>query len=297
MIQPGDVECQDATVSQTHHSPLAFASTVHDPDGRLVAATRASGHHLGQYDAVHFCVTDATTKDLVKILHAHGATVKSQPVGEPGFGRRSALRAATADGATAVFACDFDRWLHWIHTYPDELADLPRQIASLEFDPWYVCIGRSARAFATHPEVQRVAERATNRALEVVVGRPIDATSGASWLSPEAASIVVVGSTERTLGTDLEWPALVHRAHPDRVTGISVEGLEFETASYFVREIEAVGGPDAWVRLTYDRPQVWSERLRLAADSVAALARVLAEPTTPPISGLSSGEFRRVRTA
>jgi hypothetical protein len=55
--------------------------------------------------------------------------------------------------------------------------------------------------------------------------------------------------------------------------------LEFETAEFAADAVVASGGPAAWVRATYDRPEVWAARLRLAADAVDALARVLGERT------------------
>ncbi|MCC6314460.1 MAG: hypothetical protein IT337_10655, partial [Thermomicrobiales bacterium] len=51
----------------------------------------------------------------------------------------------------------------------------------------------------------------------------------------------------------------------------------FETAALHPDEIAAAGGLDAWLSAVYDRPAAWAARLRLAADSTAALARVLAD--------------------
>ena len=36
-----------------------------------------------------------------------------------------------------------------------------------------------------------------------------------------------------------------------------------------------MGSREAWIEATYDRPAVMRERLQLAADSIAALMRVL----------------------
>jgi hypothetical protein len=103
----------------------------------------------------------------------------------------------------------------------------------------------------------------------------MDATAGACWLSPEGAGLVLRESVEETNATDLEWPALIHRADPRRLAFLALEGLAFETAAFFPAEVAAAGGEAAWVRHRYERPEVWQDRLRLAADSVAALCRVL----------------------
>ena len=54
--------------------------------------------------------------------------------------------------------------------------------------PWYVCLGRTARAFRTHPAAQRLPETASNIALSHVAGISLDAVAGAAWLTPEAAA-------------------------------------------------------------------------------------------------------------
>ena len=83
--------------------------------------------------------------------------------------------------------------------------------------------------------------------------------------------MVLRGSVEPINATDLRWPALVHRPAPRHLTGLATERLEFETAAFF----PAAGGEAAWVRSACERSEVWRDRLRLAADSVAARCRVL----------------------
>lgn len=254
----------------------ALISTLHDPGATLLHPLLERGPALAVYPAVYVSVTDATAPEVVATLRTFGVAVEIRPSGEAGTGRRHALRNAAADGHPAYVYCDFDRWLHWVARFPEELAGLPERVARLRSRPWYVCLGRTARAFATHPEVQRVAERATSRAFELVIGRPIDATAGCCWLTPEAAAIVAERSTERTMGTDLEWPALVWRAAPERLGMLRVEGLEFESAAFAGAAIAAAGSESAWRERVYGQPGMWHMRLQLAADSIAALNRVLA---------------------
>jgi hypothetical protein len=156
---------------------------------------------------------------------------------------------------------------------------LPARVARLgsgkRISPWYVCLGRTARAFATHPAAQRLPEMATNRALSATAGRPLDAVAGAAWLTPDAAEIILAGSREPTAATDLEWPALILRHDPGRLRGLRCEGLEWETPDFHAAEITTAGGLEAWTRATYDTPAMWAARLRLAAASASALERVL----------------------
>ena len=145
--------------------------------------------------------------------------------------------------------------------WPQELAALPARVARLGASaspPWYVCLGRTARAFATHPAAQRLPEMATNRALSAAAGRPLDAAAGAAWLTPEAAEIILAGSREPTAATDLEWPALILRQDPSRLRGLRCEGLEWETPDFHAAEIISAGGLAAWTRATFDTPAMWA---------------------------------------
>jgi hypothetical protein len=255
-------------------------ATLHDPRGtgltllELETVTTA----LGTYPLVVVAATAATDTRVTTLLEQLGARVVSG--GQAGEGRRAALTAASED-QSVYFSCDFDRWLHWARFWPDELATLPGRVARLGsgkgVSPWYVCLGRTARAFATHPAAQRLPETATNRALSTAARRPLDAAAGAAWLTPEAAEIILAGSREPTAATDLEWPALILRRDPDRLRGLRCEGLEWETPDFHVAEIVTAGGLAVWTRAAFDTPAMWAARLRLAAASSAALVRVLSE--------------------
>src|SRR5690606_4801185 len=139
---------------------------------------------------------------------------------------------------------------------PDELADLSRRITSDHATAWYVCLGRTERALATHPMAQVLPESLTNRALSAEAGTCLDATAGGAWIRLEAARLILAGSTAMSKATDLEWPGLVLSVDQSRVQGAFLEGLEFETADAYSDEIEALGSREAWIRATYDRAQV-----------------------------------------
>lgn len=252
-------------------------ATLHDPRGVSRPLIESVAPALAAYPLVTVAVTAATAPAVSALLAGLGARVV--PGGETGEGRRAALAAAGPDQA-AYFSCDFDRWLHWARTWPQELAGLPARIARLSdagTPPWYVCLGRTARAFRTHPAAQRFPETATNRALSAAAGRPLDAASGAAWLAPEAVPLILAESMESTAATDLEWPGIILRHDPARLRGLRCEGLEWETPDFHADAIAAAGGLDAWTRAQFDTPRMWAERLRLAAASGAVLERVLNE--------------------
>ena len=253
----------------------ALITTVHDPEGRLLPGFREAGTRLARYAGVYAFVTEPTDGELIEWLREAGVRVETGPAGMPGEGQRRALAAGVEAGHADFLTCDFDRWLHWARCFPVELDALPGRIRREHPGAWYVCLGRTERALATHPMAQVLPETATNRALVAVTGMRLDATAGASWVRREAAALILEGSIETSKATDLEWPGLVLRAGPARVAGVFLEGLEFETADGYADEIAAAGSREAWIAATYDRPEVLRERLQLAADSIAALMRVM----------------------
>ena len=260
----------------TRRDARALAATLHDPDERFSPAILAATPSLAGYGTVVVAATAATAAATRALLEARGVTIIAGDA-RVGTARRAAVAKAHALGAESILACDFDRWLHWAGRFPAELAAVPDRLARRRPRPWYACLGRTARALATHPPVQRVTEGATNRALSLAVGRRLDATAGACWLARPGAELILRESVETTNATDLEWPTLIHRTDPRRLTSLRVEGLEFETATFFPAEVAAAGGEAAWIRAHYDRPEVWRDRLRLSLDSVSAACRVLGQ--------------------
>ena len=255
-------------------------TTIHDPQARLLDQLRRHGRSLEVYGGVFAAATEPTAPAVIDALCEHGAHVTCLPIGVPGQAQRLVLECALAHGASEGLLCDFDRWLHWIDAWPDELSQLPNRIAREHPEAWYCCLGRTERAFATHPQTQILPETATNRALAALLGRSIDATAGAAWIRRPAAEVILASSIEATKATDLEWPALVARTELDRVQGLFLEGLEFETPDAYRAEIAEAGSLDAWIAATYDRPAIMRERLQLAADSIAALIRVQSDRST-----------------
>ncbi|MBA2470397.1 MAG: hypothetical protein H0V37_13415 [Chloroflexia bacterium] len=255
----------------------AFITTVHDPERRLLAMIEGSGAALAAYRAVYAFVTEPTHPQIIEALLAAGVSVDVGPAGASGVGQRRVLAIAVAAEHEDIFYCDFDRWLHWAGSYPQELSGLADRIEEHHADAWYICLGRSDRALATHPIAQSLPEHITNRALSTVAGTRLDATAGAAWIRSAGTRLILAGSTATTKATDLEWPGLVIRAERERVQGAFLEGLEFETADAYPAEIARLGSVDAWMQDTYDRPQVFRDRLQLAADSIAALMDVTGE--------------------
>jgi len=250
-----------------------LVATVHDPAGHLLDATCQFGDLLSLYTTSYFRCTDVTHRSVLGALERLG-DVSIEVPGLIGRSRREVLRYARADGAETIMYCDFDRWLHWAWHYQRELIDVPQAIDQRCPHAWYVCLGRTSRAYTTHPRVQRETEQLSNDVISLLVGQSLDATAGACWMTGRAADIILSESIEESNATDLEWPALIAVRDRSRIEGMCVDGLEFETASFQPHEIDAAGGLDAWLAIHYEQPRVWETRMRLMAQSVKAALRV-----------------------
>lgn len=247
---------------------VALASTLHDPAGALLPLLTAAQLELPRlYDGLVIVATAETNPELLDTLAWAGATVEISPgsYDEVGGKRLVAVRRA-ADLAPAVHLCDFDRLLHWWHVARDELADVIAAIARVDL----LLLGRTDRAWGTHPAVQRETEQLANRAFSALYGRPADVCSGSRGLSRRAVEYLVVHSRVRTVGSDAEWPLLLQAAGRFDCAERDTEGLEFETGDRFPDEIGLAGGYAAWLDALDRDPRRWTERTRIAATIVEA---------------------------
>ncbi len=254
----------------------ALATTVHDPDARLAELLLKHADNLrGAYMHAAAAVTARTSGKTLDALRSAGIEALVGDSAGIGASRRLAVATVADKGANSIHYCDLDRWLHWRESWPQELSGLLARFEKSRPAPMYACLGRTTRAFGTHPKVQVACEDATNRGVSAAFRRRSDVTAGSAWLSADGARLVLSRSVESSNATDGEWPAIAWLHDPRRVLQTWCEGLEFETATFHSAEVEAAGGRDEWIRATYDTPASWAHRLGLASATVAAVVRVL----------------------
>ncbi|HEX2922830.1 MAG TPA: hypothetical protein VHS28_02235, partial [Chloroflexota bacterium] len=182
---------------------VALVSTLHDPDGRMVKPTRRFLDELKRiYDAIVVVPTSATTPRLLDALQGTVVEVLSESNGSIGIGRRHALRLGIETGSSHLHYCDFDRVLHWIGRYPQELTRALEVIGRHD----YLMLGRTDRAFDTHPRVQKDTERITNHGFSLWYGEEVDVSAGSCGVSSTAAKLILEKSVAPTNATDAEWP-------------------------------------------------------------------------------------------
>lgn len=253
---------------------VALVSTMHDPDGRMVETTRLLfSRLLEMYEAVVVAPTFLTSPHMLEALEGAVVEPLEESNGCIGVGRRHALRMGLRTNASHLHYCDFDRILHWIERYPEELASTLGELQKHD----YTIIGRTDRAFATHPRVQRDTESITNHAFSLWFGQPVDISAGSCGVSRQAATLLLEKSVAPTNATDAEWPALVHMTKELGVGFVRTEGLEFETPNYYAEEIAQAGSLEVWLEERSKPLEAWITRTRLTLES---LESILAAKTT-----------------
>jgi hypothetical protein len=250
--------------------PVVLATTHHDPEGRLYEqTTRLLARLRERYAAIAVIATLTTPARDLDALRAAGVEVLTEvaalPVGMRylGLWRRRVLERALhlAPEAAHVHFCDLDRVLHWLEFYPDELDAVLAAAAESDF----VVLGRTVRAFATHPRVQRDTEQLINHTFALASGVAWDVTAGSRTLSRRAAEVLLADCPDETIGCDCSWPLFLWRRGGFAVAYRETEGLEFETLDRYADEIAALGGAQAWLAQMDADPIQWAQRLEIAA--------------------------------
>ena len=245
---------------------VALTVTVHQPDERLAAMIEANLPALAsRYAALMANCSRETHPTILDLLRSSGAVVqlRQEPAGgiqTIGQVRRETIRAALAADTPHMQMCDFDRAIHWMAHYPDELDAVIAQIPDYDF----LVLGRTERAWATHPACQSETEALFNRVFALVTGLAWDVGAGSRGLSRRAVETLLAISQEPSVGTDAEWPLIMLNQGGFRVGHRQCEGLEFETGDRFGPEIEASGGYEAWLAQIDAEPERWVFRAELA---------------------------------
>ncbi|MGD2207162.1 MAG: hypothetical protein PVH17_10310 [Anaerolineae bacterium] len=219
---------------------------------------------VARYVALRAYCSKDTHPTVLSLLRQHGVAVQvdeCEPAGIYTIGavRRATIRTGVEAGTPYLQMSDFDRALHWMAHYPKELETVIAQISDYDL----LVLGRTERAWATHPPYQAQTEPLFNKVFALVSGLEWDVGAGSRGLSRRAAETLLEISQEMTVGVDAEWPLLLQR-EGFHVGYRSCEGLEFETADRSGAEIEAAGSYQAWEAQMSADPRRWVFRLRVA---------------------------------
>jgi hypothetical protein len=253
-------------------SEVALALIQYDPEGALFDQTVRVLPRLQQvFPDIAVFANAATAPRSIGYLRDHGARVTAEAtqvgLNHLGWFRRSAVQLALHGPCPFILYCDFDRILHWMEFHPQELIAVAQQIAAHDF----TILGRTPRAFAAHPRIQRDTEAIINHVFARITDRAWDVTAGARGLSRRAAETIVARSRDDRISNDVTWPLSLQEMGGFTLGYIETDGLEFETPDRFPAEVAQAGGVAQWSEQLDDDPQHWAARLELARIEVEAM--------------------------
>lgn len=182
------------------------------------------------------------------------------------WGRYMALQKALQTSVSHIHYADMDRLLRWVETQPKEWRTRVAQIEAAD----YLIMGRSAAAYATHPQALVKTEAISNRLISQLVGQALDVSAGSKGFSRRAAQFLVDQTQPgQALGTDGAWTVLLHRAG-FRIDYCEVDGLGWETADRYQKR-SASAEQQQMLAGAYDKdPAHWAMRVEVALEIVQA---------------------------
>jgi hypothetical protein len=249
---------------------VTLACVHHDPDGLLRSQAERVVTALQRiFPMIVVRTTSETPDSAIEPLLAASVTIHRAPSCghlKLGRARREALRLGIETGAHHVLFCDFDRALHWVEYHPAELASIAGLIPAYDF----TVLGRTRRAFDSHPRAQCATEAIVNHVFAQVSGQEWDVTAAARGVSRRAAAAILDGCPDETIGTDVSWTLFLQRSGRYAIGAIETEGLEYETADRFPEAVAAAGGIDVWKARIDADPREWALRLEIARLEVEA---------------------------
>jgi len=174
-------------------------------------------------------------------------------------GKHQSLQRSLETDVEWVHYCDFDRLLHWLECYPEELAAL---IVAASSD--CLILGRTERAWATHPRCMIETEALFSVPFSHLLHHPMDLGAGSRVFSRKAAEIIVEQcQAEWGWAVDVAWP-LALQAAGCSIAYREVDGLAWETPDQH-REQAADENTRRQMIQTYDGDPVrWRERVAVA---------------------------------
>jgi hypothetical protein len=258
--------------------PTALALLYHDPQGLLIEpAERVLPLLTDIFGGIAICASPQASHAALDLWQSAGAQVEIESRGDDlpmyrlGAARRAAVTLALQPQVEHVLYCDGDRVIHWAEHYPHELRQTAAAIRAYDF----TVLGRTRRAFESHPGVQRDTESIINTVFRRCTGLDWDMGSGARGLSRRAIETIRAHCPDNTISVDVTWP-LSLRKQPDLTLGyLLAEGLEFETGDGYNHERVDAAAYAHWLESLDDDPRRWVYRLKLAQLQVEKIIEYL----------------------
>lgn len=245
---------------------LFLCSTIHDPEFRLkslLESTLSTIKNLFKTRIV--CCTAATSDELQRYLTNEDFNVKISNSEKQIDVYRLALKATLSEIDNTpnqmIFYIDFDRLLHWIYSYSHELTEILNNNPNID----YLHIGRTQRAFNTHPLTQKDTENIINEVSSKILGFPDtkDIISVCAIFTKYLGERLLKVNNITSTGFYGTWPIILWTlANTKRY--IEVEALEWETPDRFKKEINKLGY-EKWLE-QFQSSSEWKKRVQFVRE-------------------------------
>jgi SAM-dependent methyltransferase len=180
------------------------------------------------------------------------------------WGRFKALEGALQYPCSHIQYADFDRLLRWVETKPEEW----QKILTMICEEDCLIVGRSDKAYQTHPQALIQTEAISNQVISQIMGMTVDVSAGSKGFSRQAAEYIVANCVPgHALATDAEWPIILNRSGY-KVSYVTVDGLDWESADRYREKAANLQGQRAAAE-NYDAdPQNWARRIEVAQEII-----------------------------
>ncbi len=243
-------------------NPIILTSTFHDPEFSLKNLYIKAEPILKTIFKKRIIVlTPFMNDEIVSFLKSESFIVvkclTNSRVDTYRLAYKTALDHVEDDRSEKIMYIDFDRLIHWVNNYPNEL----RKVITMS-DVDHLHVGRTSRAFNTHPITQKNTEIIINEIGSKLVTpeRIIDILSVCCVITKKLALNLLKVKNVTTDGFYCTWPIMLWK-WADKSNYIEVDGLEWETPDRFQKKIE-LNGHDEWLK-SFLNSNEWKNRVDL----------------------------------
>lgn len=252
---------------------ICLVSPLHDPEARLAKAIRANGKKIKTmyFGFAEVRVTKNTHNNTLKALDSSNIsyTMQKSKGNYVSMGKtyKEAINMGLKLKTRHIHVCDFDRILHWVKAYPNELRDI---LEILPSNTGITFLGRSKRAFDTHPKTQKETEKIVNLIASEVVKVKIDIMSGSFAMDRETAMTMLKFSKRNDYSFYSDFINIAKKKDI-QINTLTTEGLEWETPDQYQDKIQKEGYSD-WLEEFMSLPE-WKRRIELMERNVFELIK------------------------
>lgn len=184
-------------------------------------------------------------------------------------GRYLALQTALKTNGTYFHYADLDRLLRWVETHPKEWQHTCQAITRADC----LIIGRSPKAYQTHPEALINTEAISNMVVAFFLGGKMDVSAGSKGFSRSAVEYLMEKtSPSGAMGADAEWAITLFNAG-FKVDYIEVDGLGWESADHYQDKAANTRSRKRAAKLYDKNPVNWARRVEVAYEIVETALR------------------------